>query len=304
MKMRGDSAGRRAEAGFVLVATLWMLAALALLASIYSVYARESALASKAPEDRLIAEAAMRAGVELAVYQSLAAPERAKPRRGRFEARVGPSTVVVDYRTEGARIDLNAAPKDLLAGLFRAVGADEDQAGVYADRIVAWRKSVKANVDNPEAEAYAAAGLPYGPRQAAFNNALELSLVRDVPATLVERVLPFVTVFSGQARVDAVEAEPTTLAALPGMTPEIVKAVLDARAKTPGDGQAILKAFGPAQDRVTLDPSKTLRASIAVRLADGGIVRGEVVFRLKDDPEDPYDLLYWRDDRDGPLNES
>jgi hypothetical protein len=88
------------------------------------------------------------------------------------------------------------------------------------------------------------------------------------------------------------------------MTPEILQSVLDTRAKTPGDGEAILKAFGPAQDRVTLDPSKTLRASIEVRLADGGIVRGKAVFRLKDDPEEPYDLLYWRDDRDGPLNES
>ena len=32
-----------------------------------------------------------------------------------------------------------------------------------------------------------------------------------------------------------------------------------------------------------------------------GRVRAEVVFRLKDRGDEPYDLLYWRDDFDGPM---
>jgi len=41
-----------------------------------------------------------------------------------FDLRVGRTGVAVDFRSEAARIDLNAAPADLLAGLFAAVGVD------------------------------------------------------------------------------------------------------------------------------------------------------------------------------------
>jgi general secretion pathway protein K len=45
---------------------LWLLAALATLASIYSAYAINSAVTARIPDDRLVVEAAIRAGVELA----------------------------------------------------------------------------------------------------------------------------------------------------------------------------------------------------------------------------------------------
>ena len=114
----------RAEAGFVLVAVLWILAALATLASIYSSYTVNTAAASRVADDRVQAEASIRAGVEMAVFRQLALPEKARLARGGFDMRVGRTGVAVRFRSEGARIDLNAAPSDLLAGLFTAVGVD------------------------------------------------------------------------------------------------------------------------------------------------------------------------------------
>ena len=130
---------RRAEAGFVLVAVLWILAALATLATIYSSYAVDTAVGSHVADDRVQAEASIRAGVEMAVFRQLALPERARPFRGAFDIRVGRTGVAVRFRSETARIDLNAAPTDLLAGLFTAVGVDPSHAQTFADRIVGWR---------------------------------------------------------------------------------------------------------------------------------------------------------------------
>ncbi len=79
----------RAEAGFVLIAVLWILAALATLASIYSSYAVNTATASRIIDDRVQAEASIRAGVEMAAFGQLALPEPARPARGGFEMRVG-----------------------------------------------------------------------------------------------------------------------------------------------------------------------------------------------------------------------
>jgi general secretion pathway protein K len=373
----------RAEAGFVLVAVLWILAALATLASIYSSYTINTAAASHIADDRVQAEASIRAGVEMAVYRQLALPEKARLARGGFDMRVGRSGVAVRFRSEGARIDLNSAPADLLAGLFTAVGVDSSQAENFADRVVGWRTKVtasgganaagadanapagganaaSANANAAGSDANAAAAnanpgaaggagdkaaqedqlyseqhMPYPPRHAPFDNALELSLLPGISLAVVERVLPYVTVFSGRADVDILSADPTVLSALPQMTPQILGAVLNARVSDPGDGRALLDLLGPAKSHATAETSKAFRASITVDFDNGRHVHAEVVFRLKDQggkdqggkdqgptnqsaidqsgkdqnaagqgadqsPE-PYELLYWRDNFDGPM---
>jgi len=290
----------RGEAGFVLVAVLWMLAALATLASIYSVYTTNTAVASHVFDDRLQAEASIRAGVELAAYRQLTVPEPERPPQGRFSLRVGRTAVSVAFRSESGRIDLNAAPAVVISGLFVAVGVAPDKAKTFADRVVGWRTRAEANAVSKEAKLYADEHVPYPPRQAPFDNALELSLVLGIPRPVMEKVLPLVTVFSGRADVDVRVADPLALSALPGMTPEILDKVLKARASGSGDGRQLLDLLGPAKDHAAADAPKAIRAEIEVEFDRGRRVRAEVVFRLKDGDEDPYDLIYWRDDFDGP----
>lgn len=379
MRNRSTSApisAARAEAGFVLVAVLWILAALATLASVYSSYTINTADASQVVNDRVQAEASIRAGVEMAVFRQLALPEKARPARGGFDMRVGRTSVAVRFRSETARIDLNAAPADLLAGLFTAVGVDSSRAQNFADRVVGWRTKAKASVDpsgagaganpasanaNPagpnaspagadaslanaggtedkaarEDKLYSRENMPYPPRHAPFDSALELSLLPGIPLAAVERVLPYVTVFSGRAEVDVFTADPTVLSAFPEMTAKILGGILSARASDPGDGKALLELLGPAKARATADKSKVFRASVSVEFDNGRRVHAEVVFRLKDQDKNkgdkdqnakdqnardqgagdqgakdqnakdqgdgPYELLYWRDDFDGPM---
>ncbi len=341
----------RAEAGFVLVAVLWILAALATLASIYSSYTVNTAAASHVADDRVQAEASIRAGVEMAVFRQLALPEKARPARGGFDMRVGRTGVAVRFRSEAARIDLNAAPADLLAGLFAAVGVDPMRAETFAERVVGWRTKAQKGADAndgataqtgadanvagadgkddkaaKEDKLYSEQHMPYPARHAPFDNALELSLLPGVSLAVVERVLPFVTVFSGRPEVDVSSADSTVLSAFPEMTPQILGAVLNARVKDPDDGRALLALLGPAKARATTDRSRTFRASIAVEFDNGRRVHAEVVFRLKDQgdkeqadkdkggqdkgdkdksdkdkSDEPYELLYWRDDFDGPM---
>ena len=292
---------RCAQDGFILVAVLWIVAALATLASIYSIYTVKTAAASHVPDERLQAEAAIRAGVELSAFQVLTAPEATRPTHGAFEARFGRTRVTVRYRSEGSRIDLNAAPKELLGGLFASVGVSSSNAATYAERIEGWRKKVPPNTRDVEAEAYKTAGVAYAPRQAPFDNVLELTLVLGLPPVVVQRILPDVTVFSGKAQVDVVNADAEVLAALPGMTPDILHIVIAARARDPNNGKAIMSQLGPARAHATIDPGKAFRAQIQVDLQHGRRIQAEVVFLLTNGAEDPYDLLYWRDDFDGPL---
>ena len=299
------------DSGFVLVAVLWILAALATLALIYSSYAVTTAAGMHAPDDRLQAEASIRAGVEMAAFRQLEAPEQVRPSQGSFNLRVGRTSVAVRFRSEGARVDLNAAQEELLAGLFTVVGADPRSAKAYADRVIGWRTKAAPNAESKEAKLYAQLSVPYPPRLAPFEDALELSLLPGLPVPIVARILPYVTVYSGSATVDVYAADRTVLAALPGMTSAILSAVLKAREKRSTDGNDILALLGPARPYAGVDHPKAIRAIIDVAFDNGRRVRANVVFRLADSRknpaqeqagsgENPYDLLYWQDDFDGP----
>ncbi len=185
------------ERGFVIVAVLWILAALSALATIFSVYLSNSAQALAISDTGLQAEALVSASLELTTYQLLLAGDKARPAQGSFDFRLGDANVLVSFASEAARVDLNFASKDMLANLFAVLGADQQAAKEYADRIVGWRTRPTANAANDEEALYGAAGLAYSPRQSLFTHVNELSLVLGLPPVLVDRVLPFVTVFSG-----------------------------------------------------------------------------------------------------------
>src|SRR5437660_10912574 len=113
----------RGRHGFIVVAVLWILAALATLASIYASYVANTAIASRVNDERIQAHALISAAVELAAYQLTASNPETRPTQGAFNFRAGNANVAVEFRSEAARIDINEASKELLAGLFVALGA-------------------------------------------------------------------------------------------------------------------------------------------------------------------------------------
>jgi general secretion pathway protein K len=283
------------EHGFVLVAVLWILAALSALAMIFSVYLSNTAQALAVNDVRLQAEALVSGSLELTAYQLSLAGEKARPMLGSFHFRLDNADVDVSFVTETARIDLNAAPKDLLANLFAGLGAGPEDATQYAERIIGWRTPPKADAAEDEVSLYRAAGLAYSPRQAPFAHVNELALVLGLPQALVDRALPFVTVFSGQAKINALVAAPEVIAALPGMTPASLKEFLKERPALPNDAAAIATALGSAQANATIDKSDFFRILTTVKFANGRRTASEVVIGLGGE-EDPYRVLSWQDE--------
>src|SRR5712691_8527442 len=96
---------KQTSGGFIVVAVLWILGALATLATIYAVYVTNTAVALGVNDDRLQGEALVSAGLELTALQLSATPDSPPP-LGRFAFRLGRANVDVEFRTESARIDL------------------------------------------------------------------------------------------------------------------------------------------------------------------------------------------------------
>jgi general secretion pathway protein K len=296
------AASTSASDGFIIVAVLWILAALATLVSVYAIYVTNSAIAVTTSEDTIIADPLTAAGVELAAYQLLGMKPQARPSVGNFNARIGRARLAVAFQTETARIDLNAAPRELLAGLFVGFGALPLNAEGYADRIIAWRSRAAAQgIDaDPEDSYYRSAGLSYTPRHAPFTHVGELWLVHGIPPALIERALPHVTVFSGSAQIDVVDAAPQVIAALPGMSPETLQGVLAARSAGTLDRTTLPGLLGGAGGQGgTNDPGKAFRIGVRVDFDNGRRSAAEAVIALGDDGPDPYRVLSWRNALDG-----
>ena len=289
------SAARSSQQGFVLVAVLWLLAALAALATIFSVYLSNSARALALNDTAVQAQALVSAGVELAAYRLQLGGEDARPAQGSFRVRLNGAEISVSFVSEAARVDLNAAPKELLGGLLSALGANEDEAREGADRIIAWRTKPAEETAGNEDALYQAAGRSYPPRQAPFAHVDELGLVLGLTPALVERALPFVTVFSGATGVDVLNAAPEVIAALPGMTPLILKQFLGDRATLPNDDAAIAAALGGAKANATTQKSQAYRILTRIRFPNGRETASEIVIGLRK-AEIPYRVLSWQDD--------
>jgi general secretion pathway protein K len=110
--------------------------------------------------------------------------------------------------------------------------------------------------------------------------------------------MPFVTVFSGLPQVNVLDAPPLVLAALPGVAPEQVNAVLAARQSPGVDRQAVLAALGPTQGGATVEAGRAVRVSVGVQFDSGTRAVAEIVILLSDDADEPYRVLSWRDDFD------
>src|SRR5579872_5299626 len=271
------------ERGFVIIAVLWILAALAALATIFSVYLSQSSRALAVTDTRLVADALVSASLELTAYQLFLADEKSRPSEGSFRFRLDNVDALVTFTSEAARVDLNAAPKEMLANLFEVLGTEQRAATDIADRIVGWRSPPKANATNNEEALYLSAALAYGPRGAPFAHVNELSLVLGVSPELTERVLPFVTVFSRSAEIDVLIAPPEVIAALPGMTPERLNDFLKQRSSLPRDKDAISAALGPAKAAAALPKAKAFRVLTALRFDNGRSTASEAVIALDKD---------------------
>jgi general secretion pathway protein K len=281
------------DRGFVLVATLWLLAALATLVSIWAVYMRDAAVIGSLREDELKIEAAERSAVALTALRIAGFAPGEAPPVGAFRFALRDARIDVAFVTESARVDLNGAPQAMLTKLFAALGANADEAAAIAGNVVAWRKGTSGGAD---ADAYRAAGRSYAPRHAPFQDVLELSLVLGVTPGLMRRALPYLTVNNPSGQVDVRAADPLVLAALPNLDPERASSLLAARGGADFDVAAALGALGSARAYATASASGAVRVFVSVVLGDRRRAGAQIVILATPREAQPYRIAAWSDE--------
>lgn len=285
-RRRAGASSASSAGGAALLIVLWLIALLTAVIGGFALTARVEHMQGRVLSRGVAADEAARAGLEYAMTRVVELnPQRQWPPNGSEQAwAFGDAEVTVKIVDETGKVDLNAADTVLLTELMRVVGAEPEQARRLASAIADWRDP--DILSQPEGGAedaqYAAAGLPYGAKDAPFESVAELELLLGMTADLYKRLAPHMTVYSGQPRPSQEYASGEVLQAM-GVDPA---PVLEQRRqpRLPGESGALVGAG-----------TGTYSIESRARLRDGRIAVLRAVVRAGNSgvPGSAYTPLRW-----------
>ena len=282
--------------GIVLVTVLWLIALLSALAMAASITFRGFAGVIALDQHRVQAEALLTAGVEAAVA---AVDVLGDTPLDELDTTITLFTgsVSAHMSDEGGRIDIGRAPVELLAGLFRSVGAHAQEADAIAQAIVSWRKPAGPDQTDAAHPAQAAGGPDKGAQKAdtevPFTDIRQLALIPGMPPQLVSAIAPFATVY-GSATVNPLTAPAQVLAALPGVEASRARSFVQMRRNLPSDSDAakVAAILGTPPQYLEIK-MPTVAVVLTARLENGFTEGARAVVVPVAAGSPPYRVLVW-----------
>lgn len=276
------------QRGAALLLVLWLIALLTALIGAFALTARVEALQGRTLSDGARAQELARAGVEYSLVR-LADTEpttRWLPDGRSYRWSYAGGEVELQIVDETGKVDLNQAGQPLLAALMRTQGVDQEQAGRIASAIVDWRDAdsltqVGGGAEDPD---YAAAGRPYGAKDAPFETVAEVEQVLDMTPALYARLEPYLTLYSGRGEPDPAYAQAPVLTAM-----GLDAATYLAQRRSPAPGAAAAQLVGGGSGTYSIDSR--------ARLVDGRVAVLRTVVRAGGGsvPGAAYTALRWQE---------
>jgi general secretion pathway protein K len=236
--------------GFALVAVIWSLGLITLLAMAVMVGARYRTRVASNYASVVAAETAAESAINLGIATALtgtAEPNVKFPLRCRMP---GGERAVVTVEEETGKIDLNTASPAVLTRFFTALTRDQSLGARIAGRIVELRKpKPKDSNAGPE-------NVPPGPR---FATIMQLDQVEGISPRLFRAAMRLVTVRSGRTEPDMDAAPPAMRRLL-----NLEEKPLSAARGLPAGGSITIRA-----DVKASDGTRFIREAL-VSLAEGG----------------------------------
>lgn len=248
------------QKGVALIIVLWVLVLITITVGSFSVSARTENLQARQLLDGSRARYAAEAGIAIAVL-NLRNPDIANrwvPDGRMYEQQFESARVEISITDERGKLDINVIDEITLNSLLIATGVEEDRIYPLVGAILDWRDPDDAvRIDGAEADEYASADLPYGPRNAPFVILDELQQVLGMDFELYRKLEPALTVYSRRRTIEAAFAPFEALMVLPGMTADIARDFINERQLRDNtgdntllmpDGSAVaMKGIGPTQ---------------------------------------------------------
>lgn len=288
------------QRGVALVIVMWVLSLMTIMAGSFSLSMRRETAVTSAVKDSAVAQAMAEAGIAIAEFMLLA-PDESKRWRGDgriYQIHYLDADIRIRIFSEAGKIDLNQADRKLLSAAVNTVVNDANQQQQLVDAILDWRD----DNDEPrplgaEREYYRSAGLPYRPRNGAFQSLEELQQVRGIEPALFEALKPLLTVYSGLAEVDLQVAPPEVLDVVADYADRDEVAKQLAARQVNRSRQGVAGGLTAEETEPLADLTDTAYSLIAeVRIGDEASTAIAVTIKPQSDDETkpPFQLLDWQ----------
>lgn len=296
--------GPRSSRGIALIAVLWVVLLLSVIGGSLVMLTRTEVGLSRNLVLSAKAETLAEGGIHLAINELLAPTSAVRSQAGGHRWRVETETGILDVAIADVtgRIDLNAAPPVLIAGLLVAAGQDPVEAEGLADRIADWRDADDTPRPNGAEQAdYQGYEPPPRVANGPFLSADEVTRVPGITPALWARIADAVTVYSRRPGINPLYASKTALLAVPGMAEEDADAILEARSEADTGGRSAVRIaeiakLAPSEARryLTGGPSNMYVVRARAELPEGAIYILEAIVEPTPTNDPPWRIHEWR----------
>jgi general secretion pathway protein K len=320
----------RNEEGVILIALLWILVALSVIALSFS---RESVVEVGAASNTRNLERSYfvaRAGIASATYKLI--QKRFLPRLQQVEltdsvdpldlglhaGKFGGGEYTVRIQDESGKININFASEEQLRRVIEATGIPKNDGDIIVDSILDWRDVDNAHrINGAEDEYYQSLEHPYQAKDGRIDTIEELLLIRGVtsdyffghPEKTPEGSVVYryglarcFTVYSTTNRINVNFAPLPVLMSVPGLTPQAAELIYEKRKTKPFANVEEITRTLP----VTLEPSATAllatdptgvySLNASARMENSKVQRViRAVISLDPREKNQYRALYWNE---------
>ncbi|MEW7986638.1 MAG: PilX N-terminal domain-containing pilus assembly protein [Candidatus Thiodiazotropha sp.] len=278
--------------GFALVLVLWLVALLTIVAASFSTHSKvESRLTGNAIDalhSRLLAESGVNRAILELMVKDASQRWSSNGQIHQLESDLG--KVNISIRNSSGLLDLNRASRGHLVNLFALITEGIQDRELLADRLVDWRDGDDLrHLNGAEDADYRSAGHPYTTAGRDFVSIDELAYVLGFDAVKVERLRPYITLYSNTHNVDLRYAPERLVFLLKGKeaTGEVLAGVIDHidsdladLEMEEDDGQAVGSAY---------------RIQVEASSSQGARTQLLVDIDLRGQDKTPYSVRSWHD---------
>lgn len=294
--------GREREHGFAMILVLWVIVGLGLEIALLSGSTRDAVALADNEGAIVRGEALARAAVEIAVANLAAQDERIRWKADGSKHGVSIAGANVSIRTSGenGKININKADGAMLTSLFRITAKSTREAEALSDKVIKWREGGRAS-SSSRAPAAGRAGSESKDDKDAKETGREFldptDLVHRIGLSpeMLDVLLPHLTVYTRDGKINPMLASDTVLRALPGLSRQAADQLVQQRrlgTLTPAEIAALLSE---AAAYISSDTGPAIRIEVEISGASRNAIGSASTIVLPNlDPELPFRTLTWR----------
>lgn len=253
--------------GVALMMVIWLITLLMTMVLAFSLMMRANAYSAHATAEAVRTRYVAQAGLERAITElcyrkindgaevSDRETERWRTDGRPYGDRIGDDSYIVKIADETGKIEINALTDRtgvILTNLLVNLGVSLEDAYTIVDSILDWKEAGElVRLHGAKSDYYMSLPVPYKSKNGPFDTLEELLLVKGMTREILfgnsktPGLINFVTIFSGDDRINLNAAPREVLVSIPGIAPEIADEVIACRdsreIRSAQEAEALLK---------------------------------------------------------------